>query len=530
MLTAEQLNHMETGIAEAHDALPKKLTKPETAKVGDYLRVKAVNEDGTMDLEAAELPAGEDSGENVTQKEVVTTVTVGADPVTLDGTAPEQTVNLAWAVDGARTVPPFTNYYIERSSISYPRTFDTAQYTQFWSTSYHGNADAFVSGHRYLQVFHYSMDGESTAVINTMSGSAASLTPTGSDTISGSGWVYLLYRPTNATAIVFNLNKTSTGTGVIDYVYCIDITAMQEAGLVAEGITLNELVELFGELPLVPGEDYPGGTIGDGTATMSINRGGEITAVDNSQSTATVKGGDVLSVEGGSVTFLLKVLKTVAAGETGEWEGVKWVAFGDSLTDGSINADTKYHKLIAGKTGITVVDMGKGGTGYWRTNESGTAFYQRMANVPADADIITIFGSVNDWKITSNNVEVGAAADTIEDGTLAGYINAAIDVAQAAAPYAQIALITPPDYHGIPDDIMESIANIIVAVAKHRKIKHLDLYHESGFRVDDPVFATVYCTDYSEMADTYGHPSNLAHEKIIAPEFMELLKRMILTA
>lgn len=64
VLTAEQLNHMETGIAEAHDALPKKLTKPETAKVGDYLRVKAVNEDGTMDLEAAELPVGEDSGEN----------------------------------------------------------------------------------------------------------------------------------------------------------------------------------------------------------------------------------------------------------------------------------------------------------------------------------------------------------------------------------------------------------------------------------------------------------------------------------
>lgn len=77
VLTAEQLNHMETGIAEVHDALPKKLTKPETAKVGDYLRVKAVNEDGSMVLEAVELPAGEGSGANLNL--TVETITVGED-------------------------------------------------------------------------------------------------------------------------------------------------------------------------------------------------------------------------------------------------------------------------------------------------------------------------------------------------------------------------------------------------------------------------------------------------------------------
>ena len=150
-------------------------------------------------------------------------------------------------------------------------------------------------------------------------------------------------------------------------------------------------------------------------------------------------------------------------------------------------------------------------------------------NVPADADIITIFGSVNDWRTKNSNVAIGTASDTIEDGTLAGYINECINVAQAKAPYTHIALITPLDYYGIPDDIMKNIANIIVEVAKHRRIKCMDLYHDSGFRVDDPVFAAVYTTDYSETADTFGHPSNLAHEKIIAPAFMELLKRMVLT-
>lgn len=89
MLTAEQLNHMETGIAEAHDALPKKLTKPETAKVGDYLRVKAVNEDGTMELEAAELPVGGDSGEKVNWMYVTVEVEeeIPCTGITLDKTA-----------------------------------------------------------------------------------------------------------------------------------------------------------------------------------------------------------------------------------------------------------------------------------------------------------------------------------------------------------------------------------------------------------------------------------------------------------
>ena len=98
------------------------------------------------------------------------------------------------------------------------------------------------------------------------------------------------------------------------------------------------------------------------------------------------------------------------------------------------------------------------------------------------------------------------------------------------APYAQIALVTPMDYNGLPDGTLEGIANIIKAVAAYRKIKCLDLYHESGFRVDNPTFAAVYTTDYSETAESYGHPSNLAHEQLIAPEFMELLKRMLLAA
>ena len=458
-------------------------------------------------------------------EEITETVTVGSENVTLDSSAPSQTVNLAWTVDNARTIPAFTNYYSNLNGKTYPREL-TSGYNQFWSSSAgHGNADAFDSSHKYFMALKYELDVDSTAHFEPSS--TQYITPTNSMTLSGSGWIYAFGKLPTAGAASWYINSLS-GTGRVYYVYCIDVTALQEAGTIT-ATTINELAELFGGLELIPGQNYEGSTT-SGTATLSITRDGETTTVDSGTATATVQGSDILSVEGGSVTFLLKVLREVYVDPIGVWSGKKWVAFGDSLTDETINADKKYYRYIEEKTGITVVVMGAGGTGYYKGYDSGTAYGQRMANVPADADVITIFGSVNDWHTKSAGVEMGNASDTVEAGTLAGYINECIDVAIEKAPYAQIALVTPMDYKGLPSDTLEGIANIIKAVAAYRQIKCLDLYHESGFRVDNPTFAAVYTTDYSETAESYGHPSNLAHEQLIAPEFMELLKRILLTA
>ena len=291
---------------------------------------------------------------------------------------------------------------------------------------------------------------------------------------------------------------------------------------------VNELADLFGGLELIPGQNYAGSTT-SGTATLTITRNGTTSQITNAQTTATVKGGDSLIVSAGTVTFQLTVTETVVLKDQ-PWKGKKWVAFGDSLTDATINATKKYYKYIEEKSGITVTVLGVGGTGYYKAADNGTAYYQRMASCPTDADIITIFGSVNDWlAIKQGIIQVGTASDTLDNGTYAGYINKCIDVAIEKAPYAQIALVTPMDYHGLPSETLETIASTIKAVAVSRKIKYLDLYHESGFRVNDATYAAQYTTDYSPTSDTYGHPSNLAHEKLIAPEFMELLKRMLLT-
>lgn len=439
------------------------------AQIGDLSNL--TTEDKTNLVAAINEAAKSGGGGGQTETEVQLTAAVSAGTsVTIDSRAAEQTVNLAWNVPDAKTIPAFTNYYIARSNIAYPRAFDTNGYTQTWSNlSYHGNGDAFVSGH--------------------------------------------------------------TGTGTIKHLYCIDVTALFDAGTISS-VAINYLAALFGGLDLVPGQDFAG-QITIGTATLTIARGDTQQSVDSPASTATIKGGDVLSVSAGTVTFVYVTTKITGGGATAKkpWADKKWCAFGDSLTDPTINASTKYHAIIAEKTGISVAVLGKGGTGYYKTKDDGMAYYQRMANCPADTDVITIFGSVNDWNAIKNGgLTIGNPSDAMSAGTYSGYVNECIDVAINKAPYAQIALITPMDYHGLPDETLESITNALLAVAKCRKIKALDLYHTSGFRIDDATYAQTYTTDYDATRDTYGHPSNVAHAKLIAPAVLELLKEMMLYA
>lgn len=502
------------------------LPAPASAAVGQIVKIKAVDAAGKItETEAVDMPSG---GATETEVQVTASVSKGT-PLTIDSRAAEQTVNLTWNVPEAKTIPAFTNYYVAKNGISYPRAFNTNGYTQTWNSGgAHGNADAFVSGHKYFCAMEYEMDGDSTA---TLSSWGNSVTPSGTDVISGSGWVYGVQEPANISANYFMLSKTSSGTGTIKHLYCIDVTALLDAGTISS-VAINDLAALFGGLDLVPGENFAGETT-SGTATLTIARGDTQQLVDSPASTATIKGGDMLSVSAGTVTFVYVITKITGGDATAKkpWADKKWCAFGDSLTDPTINASTKYHAIIAEKTGISVAVLGKGGTGYYKTKDDGTAYYQRMANCPANADVITIFGSVNDWNaITNGGLTIGSPSDAISAGTYSGYVNECIDVAISKAPYAQIALVTPMDYHGLPDEMLESIANALLAVAKYRKIKCLDLYHTSGFRVDDATYAQTYTTDYSATAETYGHPSNVAHERLIAPAFLEFLKGLMLYA
>ena len=81
------------------------------------------------------------------------------------------------------------------------------------------------------------------------------------------------------------------------------------------------------------------------------------------------------------------------------WSGKTWACMGDSLTASATYTSKFYHDYIAEQTGITIVNMGSGGTGYKKREDEGNAFYQRASSVPSNASVVTIFGSGNDLSL-----------------------------------------------------------------------------------------------------------------------------------
>ncbi|MFQ8646037.1 MAG: GDSL-type esterase/lipase family protein [Faecalibacterium prausnitzii] len=207
-----------------------------------------------------------------------------------------------------------------------------------------------------------------------------------------------------------------------------------------------------------------------------------------------------------------------------KWYGRTWVCLGDSLTESNSRTTKHYFDYIAEKTGIKTVNLGVSGTGYMRRKDINRAFYQRVSDIPEDADVITIFGSGNDL---SSDQTLGTVTDTGTD-TICGCINATIDAIYERIPLARLGIVTPTPWVGsMPSKTtcgMAKYSEAIVEICKRRSIPCLDLYHESNLRPDDENFRKLA---FSKDGGNGVHPDEKGHE-IIAASFQSLLERPIL--
>lgn len=98
-----------------------------------------------------------------------------------------------------------------------------------------------------------------------------------------------------------------------------------------------------------------------------------------------------------------------------DWSHLKWYVLGDSLTDpaGGVHTSKFYYEYIAEKTGIQVIVDGMGGTGYYAGASTNRRFADRVPNIPADVDIVTIFGSGNDIRHGYDNYK-SAMSDALK--------------------------------------------------------------------------------------------------------------------
>mgnify|MGYP002521723048 CR=1 FL=1 len=274
------------------------------------------------------------------------------------------------------------------------------------------------------------------------------------------------------------------------------VTITNEAGTVNQTLTVSNNTLAY---------------IGD-SVTVSVNG----TLVGVNPQTLTVKGGDVVTASSGTCVFRVQITHEFAADGSDVFYGLNWVCVGDSLlsiqqngADGFNNysqavkawemlsgqyatgraeydatAPTNSMKRPALMSGINCYSglntagayLAQGGTGMYRSSP----YYLRLEDCPHDADIVTLYGSINDWNYrvaggsgdisygsTSNgkfftesnmvkftdtlqygqNVMENDGADADELNTYARYVSKAIEVAHKQAPLAKIVILSPIFYN-----------------------------------------------------------------------------------
>ena len=217
-------------------------------------------------------------------------------------------------------------------------------------------------------------------------------------------------------------------------------------------------------------------------------------------------------------------------------KGVKWCAYGDSLTDsatlaGQTTGTKNYVDYVSESLGLNVVNCGSGGTGFLKNYNNKGTFVDRVSSIPLDTEILTVFGSFNDYEYISENL--GTLGDTGTD-TIYGAIYNFINDVYARCPDVIMGIITPTKWGYLSvwkdvsaADLCDSYVEALLKAADKWSIPVLDLYHDSGLRPWNSNFAQLYYKDDdgNGIANTV-HPLDAAHKRFIAPKVEAFIKRI----
>ena len=266
-------------------------------------------------------------------------------------------------------------------------------------------------------------------------------------------------------------------------------------------------------------------TVPEGADTVAITVKNPASPIFDNSTSLIVTEGDSVS----DYALEKRLLSVSGYGvETGNksrlYEDVVWTALGDSLTEKNIRATTVYHDYVADELGFKVNNMGKSGTGYKNTDANNTAFYQRVLDIPLDTQVVTFFGSLNDF---GSGADLGTSSDTGTD-TIAGAINTTIDNLYSILPTVPLGIISPTPWHtsdlNNENNSATKYARLLAEICRKRGIPFLDLYFSSGLRPWDAEYRTLM---YSKDPVGNGtHPDESGH-KLIAPQFREFIKTLI---
>lgn len=207
--------------------------------------------------------------------------------------------------------------------------------------------------------------------------------------------------------------------------------------------------------------------------------------------------------------------------------GKKWACVGDSYTERGERCTKAYYDYVREDTGIDIVNMGDGGTGWKAGDNLNRAFYQRITNTPDDVDVVTLFGSFND--ITGSST-LGNVTDT-STSTICGCVNAALDWLMINRPLVPVGVISPTPWMELTPFTSSAVAyfDALKGICERRSIPFLDLFHHSGLQpwipsVRDALYTGEYMRDDGHRNGT--HPDHNGH-RLFAPRIREFVKSLL---
>ena len=213
--------------------------------------------------------------------------------------------------------------------------------------------------------------------------------------------------------------------------------------------------------------------------------------------------------------------------------GVKWCAFGDSLTDSATLASqttgTKnYVDYVSESLGLNVVNCGVGGTGYMKTENR---FVNRVSTIPEDTELLTVFGSFNDYEYIESSL--GVFGDNGTD-TIYGCMKSFFDSVFSRCSDIVIGVILPtkwgylsPQKDSEASKKCDLYIKALKEIADYYDLPVLNLYNYSNLRPWDDIFAKKYYKDDdgNGVANTV-HPLDAAHRRFIAPKVEAFIKQI----
>lgn len=201
------------------------------------------------------------------------------------------------------------------------------------------------------------------------------------------------------------------------------------------------------------------------------------------------------------------------------YKGKKWVVIGDSLTEKNTRSTKFYYDYVKEWLGFDVVNMGVSGTGYKSRDDvdnptTNGAFYQRATLIPADTDVVTIFGSFNDL---TQGFTLGTPGDT-GTTTICGCMKATIEAIYTINPAMKLGIIAPCPWNELNPSNANAVAYVeaLHDICMQNSIPFLNLFYESGLRPwIREVRDLVYNLDSETDGDFHGtHPNAIGHEMI----------------